>query len=651
VACFDLNFATGDIQEPEFNQYAFDRFGIILSLPETSTRYWDDPFILCDQECQQTCGNGAEFLRLVGDNAGHIAITLHGCPNLLEVEVVQNEIDITFVFPALVNCVRLRKISILQISTSQNNAASNNDNIISMDLGNNNPSWLTSCVFYANATVGENDWILLRDGNFGTISNDFVNTEESGVIGLCSGDCDSDSECVEGLKCFKRFDGDPPPPGCFGSPLLGNDYCYDPSVVGWEGLGKFTGVVSSLPEPEHVFGPKSKVYDCIPCAPDPLAAFSNGRADLDDIIIVNKNFYSECPEIRDATAPLFYPNFPDDVAHDYRPRSPYLETLTIPTTSVIENHAAVVAQKVSSSTTADGGEMTTYQLQPCDGDTLVVQAFQQPYWLSRVVADSYRGCLMTSVEISKNCEEPGCEIAIENNAFAETPNLKRVRLGSTLQRIETAAFAGNKDSVTDLYVSAALPAINNIPDLNQNLSENFAAFDVGGGRQFSETFIVCNSHPHQGGCFPEPVDLSSIKATTAVGVSSAACGPGVFNVAPVYDVLSSELPGEPSEREDHLGMTRIKIARGLDTRIVQTPIGSLGSLCRPHDPSIAPELHYGGFPAVAVSAPVPPPPELPWMAAHIPDPVDFPAWATLVVGLCSAALFFGGGIYFGQRRA
>lgn len=580
--CFNPFFSADDIQEPGINQYTFDRFGIILSLPETSTRYWNDPFIFCNQECQQTCGNGAEFMRLVGDDAGHIDITLHGCPNLLEVEVVQNNLDITFVFPAFVNCVRLRKISILQISTSGNNAASNDANFKSMDLGNNEPSWLTSCVFYANATLNENNWKQIYD--------------------------DTD-----------RFDD-------------------------------FLGVVSPVAEPEHGFGPDSKIYDCIPCSPDPLAAFPNGRVDLDDVVLVSKNFYSECPGIRAATAPLLYPDFPDDVAHDYRPRSPYLETLTIPTTSVILDHAAVTGQNVSTRTTVDGGEMTIYQLQPCDVDTLVVQAFQTPFWLSRVVADSYRGCLMKSVEISKECEEKGCEIAIENNAFADTPNLKRVRLGSTLQRLERGAFFGNKDSVIDLYVGAALPIINNIPALNENLSSVFAAFNVDDGRKFSETFIACDSTLHKGGCFPEPVDLSSIKATTAVGVSSAACGPGVFNMAPVYDVKSSELPNAPSEREDHLGMTRIKIARGLDTRVVQTPIGSLGSLCRPHDASIAPELHYGGFPAVAVSAPVPPPPELPWMAAHIPDPVDFPAWATLVVGLGSAVFFFGGGIYVGRKR-
>jgi hypothetical protein len=47
----------------------------------------------------------------------------------------------------------------------------------------------------------------------------------------CQGDCDSDSECEGGLKCFQR-DGREEVPGCSGSTdhdLSGRDFCYDPN--------------------------------------------------------------------------------------------------------------------------------------------------------------------------------------------------------------------------------------------------------------------------------------------------------------------------------------------------------------------------------------------------------------------------------------
>ena len=47
----------------------------------------------------------------------------------------------------------------------------------------------------------------------------------------CTGECDADTQCAKGLKCFQRSKGEPIP-GCTGP---GNgpdwDYCYDPA---WE---------------------------------------------------------------------------------------------------------------------------------------------------------------------------------------------------------------------------------------------------------------------------------------------------------------------------------------------------------------------------------------------------------------------------------
>lgn len=46
-------------------------------------------------------------------------------------------------------------------------------------------------------------------------------------LGCCEGDCDKDSDCESGLKCFKRnrFQH---VPGCSGSGKRGKDYCYIP---------------------------------------------------------------------------------------------------------------------------------------------------------------------------------------------------------------------------------------------------------------------------------------------------------------------------------------------------------------------------------------------------------------------------------------
>ena len=47
-------------------------------------------------------------------------------------------------------------------------------------------------------------------------------------LGDCEGDCDRDSDCASGLKCFQR--GSAPVPNCRGSPgARGADYCYNPS--------------------------------------------------------------------------------------------------------------------------------------------------------------------------------------------------------------------------------------------------------------------------------------------------------------------------------------------------------------------------------------------------------------------------------------
>ena len=48
-------------------------------------------------------------------------------------------------------------------------------------------------------------------------------------LNLCEGDCDSDSDCSFGLKCFQRS-GYTPVPGCSGTGVFDWDYCYKPEI-------------------------------------------------------------------------------------------------------------------------------------------------------------------------------------------------------------------------------------------------------------------------------------------------------------------------------------------------------------------------------------------------------------------------------------
>lgn len=62
---------------------------------------------------------------------------------------------------------------------------------------------------------------------------DFVDLPDTGH-GLCAGDCDDDSECAEGLRCFhtSAANTDTRVPGCVGVPDSSIDYCYDPVALG-----------------------------------------------------------------------------------------------------------------------------------------------------------------------------------------------------------------------------------------------------------------------------------------------------------------------------------------------------------------------------------------------------------------------------------
>merc|ERR1719362_124752 len=59
------------------------------------------------------------------------------------------------------------------------------------------------------------------------VSVDVNPKQGSGQLEACSGDCDNDSECKEGLACFQR-DATTAVPGCSGQGKSGWDYCYKP---------------------------------------------------------------------------------------------------------------------------------------------------------------------------------------------------------------------------------------------------------------------------------------------------------------------------------------------------------------------------------------------------------------------------------------
>jgi hypothetical protein len=51
-------------------------------------------------------------------------------------------------------------------------------------------------------------------------------------LDVCEGDCDRDSDCKSGLKCFRRIIGNRPVPGCTGDKhaFKGLDFCYQPPI-------------------------------------------------------------------------------------------------------------------------------------------------------------------------------------------------------------------------------------------------------------------------------------------------------------------------------------------------------------------------------------------------------------------------------------
>jgi hypothetical protein len=117
------------------------------------------------------------------------------------------------------------------------------------------------------------------------------------VVGLCEGDCDSDSDCESGLKCFLRS-GFKAVPGCSGRGHNGADYCYKPvstlkDIVDTAiAAGSFSTLVTAVtaaglvetlrsPGPFTVFAPTDAAFKLLPAG-----VLQGLLADKDDLTAV-----------------------------------------------------------------------------------------------------------------------------------------------------------------------------------------------------------------------------------------------------------------------------------------------------------------------------------------------------------------------------
>lgn len=567
-------------------------------------RFWKDPFIRCDADCQARCGDGSEFLRLVPvrveadppdqEAANTLTITIHGCPNVVEIEVeradhtnAEGRLSVTFGALALTSLPRLRKFTWLQF-----------DNFEAGDI-------FESIVYAGDSSVGLSSCV------------DYIGTNDVNLDGWIVHSAE--------LRVDKY---------------------------------KFLGVVANEidgEQEEEVYGfpADAKTFHCIPCDADPEAVFSGGRGEfLDNVRIVSHRFFSECPGITEAVAPaLLYPKVgetfsegtPNELtieAWRYQPRSPYLEKLTIAMPPDRIGHIGQ-SDKVISFQIDDTAETTEYTLQPCADTDLFVETFRTEGDHRILDTDKFRGCLMESVTISTTSP-----LRIREGAFVDNPNLFRVTLensgGNHDSVIEEGAFE-SPGSISDLFVSGG--TTTNINNELDRISVRVGGFPP---RQGQEQYVGCQNAFRRAGCFPAALDTSTF--TTAVRVTSPACGPGTYNIGPLVDVLH-----ESDHSMDILGMTRIRLVRPEDEaeKTVQVPTGRLSTMCQPVGTLPADSASaYTGFPALN---PLPAagdsgrlPDRLP---AHIVDPSNgLPIWATLLVGLGSAAVLFGGFTLVSRRK-
>ena len=588
-------FVSGGVFALVLNLYGY------VSIPPTAVnaddlgaqrRFWKDPFVRCDAACQARCGDGAEFLRLV-------PVRIQDEPPDV---VASNTLTIS-----IHDCPNVVEIEVERADPS------NNAGLLAVTF---TQSALTSLPRLRKFT-----W--LKSGNFVSISL----PDNPPILSSCVHYTGADFEVT--------LDN-------WGSRVTDHEH----------GPHTYLGVVAEgVDDAEQVYGfpDDAQTYHCIPCDPDPEAVFSGGRGgNLGNVRIVSHRFFSECPGITEAVAPaLLYPSgdvtfFAGEArentveAWKYQPRSPYLEKLTIRTTDQI-----ISSDKVLLRTDDDEAGTSKYTLQPCAVANLVVETFRVSNGNHRILdANKFRGCLMESVQIQTEFL-----LKIMSGAFVDNPNLFRVRLtnrnNNLVSEIEEGAFE-SPAKITDLFVGGGTTG-----HINTQLGY-ISPFVVQNPRTSLGQYVFCQSAYQRPGCFPLAFDADAL--ATAVGVTSAACGPGTFNIGPVVDVVS-----ESDRSLDYLGMTRIEIVRPEDgaEKTVQVPTGRLSTMCHPVGTLPTDSLaEYDGFPEpVALEgSPGDAGGGTGWLPAHIADPPNgLAVWATLLVALGSSAVLFGGVLLIGRK--
>merc|ERR1712037_443285 len=109
---------------------------------------------------------------------------------------------------------------------------------------------------------GGKDWDYCYNPLHGGVKNlSGGNSGSAKNLQRCTGDCDADSQCAYGLKCFQRSKGEPIP-GCKGNGGGKDwDYCYDPKTEKPDPCKKNNGGCYSKRKCMNVNG-KAKCGNC-----------------------------------------------------------------------------------------------------------------------------------------------------------------------------------------------------------------------------------------------------------------------------------------------------------------------------------------------------------------------------------------------------
>ena len=128
------------------------------------------------------------------------------------------------------------------LSAANHAAAQSSCNLYGMDLlwmsSNSEESFVRATVMPGNDVeswfgchdrIGESKFLNPDGSSCGTQFSG-GNSETASNLQACNGECDNDSQCASGLKCFQR-DNNEQIPGCVGSHSGDDwDYCYDPAA-------------------------------------------------------------------------------------------------------------------------------------------------------------------------------------------------------------------------------------------------------------------------------------------------------------------------------------------------------------------------------------------------------------------------------------